>query len=243
MKEPAGFRLPFYWLELVPDRERVQMGGSYPWAVNPNGLRAASITEAYPVRRNGVPLVARIRGRATQYSCRLDWLPADGSDRREWKQHPPDCKGCGIGPLPSSVRRWCNECSTAANIRCVPGTARHYVEKRDDGVCQGCGFDTHLVGMWVRDLKLRRCRGRRGLVAKAQQEILRQLEGAKVLQLQGYSMVTWEMEHVLPVSDGGGLCSLENLTTLCLRCHKDSTAGLAHRRARERSGQKQLALV
>lgn len=47
----------------------------------------------------------------------------------------------------------------------------------------------------------------------------------------------WEMDHIVPVVEGGGGCGLENLRTLCLRCHRDATAQLARRRARARSAQ------
>lgn len=44
----------------------------------------------------------------------------------------------------------------------------------------------------------------------------------------------WEMDHILPVSEGGGECGLENLRTLCRPCHRRETAALAGRRAEAR---------
>jgi 5-methylcytosine-specific restriction endonuclease McrA len=41
----------------------------------------------------------------------------------------------------------------------------------------------------------------------------------------------WEADHIRPVVEGGGACGLENLRTLCVRCHKVETARLAARRA------------
>lgn len=46
----------------------------------------------------------------------------------------------------------------------------------------------------------------------------------------------WEMDHILPVVRGGGGCGLDNLRTLCLRCHRAETARLATERAAERRG-------
>ncbi|MCG8436406.1 MAG: HNH endonuclease, partial [Gammaproteobacteria bacterium] len=37
----------------------------------------------------------------------------------------------------------------------------------------------------------------------------------------------WEMDHIVPVSDGGGGCGLDNLRTLCIPCHKSESARLA----------------
>ena len=42
----------------------------------------------------------------------------------------------------------------------------------------------------------------------------------------------WQADHVTPVVEGGGCSGLDNLRTLCLRCHKGATAKLAQRRRR-----------
>lgn len=42
----------------------------------------------------------------------------------------------------------------------------------------------------------------------------------------------WEMDHIIPVSEGGGMCDLSNLRTLCIPCHKRETAALKKRLAR-----------
>jgi len=42
----------------------------------------------------------------------------------------------------------------------------------------------------------------------------------------------WQADHIVPVVEGGGGCGLDNLRTLCTRCHKTATAGLAKRRSR-----------
>jgi hypothetical protein len=39
----------------------------------------------------------------------------------------------------------------------------------------------------------------------------------------------WQADHILPVAEGGGGCSLENLRTLCLPCHRTVTAELSAR--------------
>jgi len=41
----------------------------------------------------------------------------------------------------------------------------------------------------------------------------------------------WEADHILPVVEGGGGCGLDNLRTLCTRCHRQATAALAARRS------------
>lgn len=49
----------------------------------------------------------------------------------------------------------------------------------------------------------------------------------------------WEADHIIPVIEGGGQCGLENLRTLCLRCHRQATSALARRRAEARKRAKE----
>lgn len=55
--------------------------------------------------------------------------------------------------------------------------------------------------------------------------------------LNGWSLnkpSAWEADHILPVVEGGGECTLDNLRTLCHPCHKKETKALAERRAAAR---------
>jgi len=42
----------------------------------------------------------------------------------------------------------------------------------------------------------------------------------------------WDADHILPVAEGGGECDLDNIRTLCLRCHRVVTAQLRERTRR-----------
>lgn len=44
----------------------------------------------------------------------------------------------------------------------------------------------------------------------------------------------WEMDHVVPVVEGGGECGLDNLRTLCVPCHRRVTRELRARMAARR---------
>lgn len=44
----------------------------------------------------------------------------------------------------------------------------------------------------------------------------------------------WQADHIIPVSEGGGECGLDNMRTLCTRHHKEATKALAARRAEAR---------
>ncbi|GAG13619.1 unnamed protein product [marine sediment metagenome] len=41
--------------------------------------------------------------------------------------------------------------------------------------------------------------------------------------------IDWEADHIVPISEGGGCCGLDNYQTLCVPCHKKESAALAGR--------------
>lgn len=49
-----------------------------------------------------------------------------------------------------------------------------------------------------------------------------------------YGKTLWDADHILPVVEGGGGCGLDNLRTLCVKCHKMVTRDLSRRRATAR---------
>jgi hypothetical protein len=53
----------------------------------------------------------------------------------------------------------------------------------------------------------------------------------------------WQADHTLPVIEGGGSCDLDNLRTLCTKCHAAETAKLAARRAEARKKEKQAMTI
>ena len=52
----------------------------------------------------------------------------------------------------------------------------------------------------------------------------------------------WQADHIIPVVQGGGECDLQNIRTLCTRCHKEETRALAAKRAKERHLSRPLPL-
>jgi 5-methylcytosine-specific restriction endonuclease McrA len=53
---------------------------------------------------------------------------------------------------------------------------------------------------------------------------------AKGFKLSGRRSL-WDADHIVPVSEGGGLCGLDGYRTLCIPCHKRVTADLRARMA------------
>lgn len=138
----------------------------------------------------------------------------------------PLCRQCGM-ECPTTRNTFCSpECVHEWRLTTDPGYQRKHVFARDRGVCWSCGLDTeelkrayHLI---LRSFSVLSWDERRGV-------------NSRVLALgfiPGRSF--WEMDHVVPVVEGGGGCGLSNLRTLCQSCHRRETAALAKRRTEAR---------
>lgn len=132
------------------------------------------------------------------------------------------------GPNGRNLCRWCNLevpqgrttfcspwCVNEWKLRTNPGYLRERVFERDGGICALCGIDCA-----AEFLNLKRCRGQKRLTAWSHWRLR-----------PGQRSSLWDADHIVPVVEGGGECDLENIRTLCLRCHWEATAELRKRRA------------
>jgi 5-methylcytosine-specific restriction endonuclease McrA len=123
-------------------------------------------------------------------------------------------------------------------LRTNPAYARQCVEERDRGICQRCGRDTTPLAdiyQWAKGhyddlfpcLKPLRAWGGRWF----ERRIFSHFFHGDLAALIGVTRlgVAWEMDHEIPVAEGGGECGLENLRTLCIPCHRDVTRELKKR--------------
>jgi hypothetical protein len=123
------------------------------------------------------------------------------------------CRWCNL-EVPSRRSTFCSDwCVHEWRLRTDPGYLREKVFERDRGVCAHCACDARTAYF---DLK--RARG---------------LHRERLLAHWGLKRLTrkslWDADHILPVAEGGGECDLENIRTLCLRCHRLETLALARR--------------
>ena len=128
------------------------------------------------------------------------------------------CRWC-LSPCPGQRRSFCSEeCEKEFLVRYNGNFVRHYLLERDRGICAHCGLDCEATErLYCRAKRLRpRCTG---------DEFFRQWGSWH--RLKTYTM--WDADHIVPVSEGGGCCGLDNYRTLCVMCHKTETAALAAR--------------
>lgn len=164
------------------------------------------------------------------------------------------CRRCGT-EVPTRRRTFCSDgCVHEWRLRSDPGYARRHVEHRDHGVCAACGLDTlelerslrrALVALtgdreWTRThavhedtATIRRFRRplRRALRARGVKLALQALAALGMSADRSF----WDADHVVPVVEGGGLCGLDNLRTLCRPCHRGATSALRARLAARQS--------
>src|SRR5579884_748569 len=129
------------------------------------------------------------------------------------------CRWCGTEVKPPRRTFCCEQCVHHWRMRTSPAYLREQVYKRDRGVCALCAEDT-----------MARSRSLRRLPWRARKRRCQEL-GIPYSRLRS----PWDADHILPVVEGGGQCSLENLRTLCIPCHRSVTAELRARLAAARS--------
>jgi hypothetical protein len=82
---------------------------------------------------------------------------------------------------------------------------------RDKGICLICNTDTKLIAKEALTLQ-----------GSDRETYLQSysISLKRKIWLRKHGGGLWDADHILPVKDGGGLCGLENMRTLCIPCHK-----------------------
>jgi 5-methylcytosine-specific restriction protein A len=146
-------------------------------------------------------------------------MPGGWADRSTLPKGPNGrnlCRWCNL-EVPKGRHTFCSDwCVDEWRLRTDPGYVREKVLERDRGVCAQCGVD--CLAAWRH---LKRLRGTARLKAFTAWDLP---PGA------GLRKSLWDADHIIPVVEGGGECDLENIRTLCLKCHREATDGLRKKR-------------
>jgi len=124
-------------------------------------------------------------------------------------------------------------CLEWMQLRINPAALRAAVFARDRGVCSKCHLDCGALHTRIKPLT--EADRRRVIVIAAPAFAEERHAGILAAACAtGHAGRLWQADHQLAVIDGGGLCGLDNMRTLCVVCHLDETSRLASRRAAER---------
>jgi 5-methylcytosine-specific restriction enzyme A len=124
------------------------------------------------------------------------------------------CRWCSLEVPPRRFTFCSAYCVHEWKLRTQPGYLREQVLLRDRGVCAHCAVDA-VEAM----RKLKRSRGQNRVALMVHWGLKTRIRRS-----------LWEADHITPVIEGGGECDLENIQTLCLRCHRVVTRLLRERR-------------
>ena len=143
-------------------------------------------------------------------------MPGGWVDRKRHPRGPNGrglCRWCSLEVPPRRFTFCSADCVHEWKLRSQPRYLREQIFKRDKGMCAHCG--TNAI---QEHLRLKRARG------AARAALMRHWGlNARVRKS------LWDADHILPVAEGGGECVLDNIRTLCLRCHRTVTAQLRER--------------
>jgi 5-methylcytosine-specific restriction protein A len=143
-------------------------------------------------------------------------MPGGWADRQALPKGPNGrnlCRWCNL-EVPKGRSTFCSAwCVEEWRLRSDPGYLREKVLERDRGICARCGVDCLLAGR-----QLKRLRGAARLKALLHWGLR-----------AGSRKSLWDADHIVPVVEGGGECDLQNIRTLCLKCHRTVTAELRAR--------------
>jgi len=158
------------------------------------------------------------------------------------------CRWCGLDVkrLSKHRRTFCSdECVHEFNLRSSSSYAREYIGKRDKYTCQLCGLECRgLIRQLWKYVNEEMPRLKRDNAIYADYKNYRHARKALEVEFFEKRGLPWvntsnrstfyDIDHILPVVEGGGKAGEDNLRCLCLICHRKETALLHKRRKAER---------
>jgi 5-methylcytosine-specific restriction protein A len=142
------------------------------------------------------------------------------------------CRECQ-NEVPKGRFSFCSDgCVDAWKLRTDPKLQTQFLLERDHGICQLCGLDCIGLLKQLKQLYREERASTNGVRVPKFVAVCEELELPR--HLQKLERRLWEADHILPVIEGGGGCGLDNLRTLCWKCHRVVTAELRTRLARAR---------
>ncbi|XP_072020208.1 DNA annealing helicase and endonuclease ZRANB3-like [Amphiura filiformis] len=158
----------------------------------------------------------------------------------------PLCLFCGQATLSEAEsrhkgaawdRRFCSEqCKEEHGLRNKSSKfAREKLLEAEHGICQQCGLHAHDLFTQVRDM----AKSQRKDFLKSTPYASLSAQKLNEMIKTPYAGQYWHADHIVAVYEGGGLCSLDNLRTLCVMCHEKVTNEQNRQRRKQKRVQQQ----
>jgi len=125
-----------------------------------------------------------------------------------------ECRYCHQKVSPPRRTFCSSKCVHEYRLRTSSSYIRKCVYRRDHGICAICKINTRLIRDEILESDMNE---RLNIYKKYSIPITRKVKKRK----NGGGL--WDADHILPVKFGGGCCSLQNIQTLCIKCHKEKT--------------------
>ena len=136
------------------------------------------------------------------------------------------CRWCQKGVKPPRRTLCSPECEHELKLRTNGNYLRYCIYQRDRGVCAICTIDTKKTAKLALSLEGEE----RNLYLKSLNISLK-----RKIFVKKFGGSLWDGDHIIPVKDGGGCSSLENMRTLCISCHKIVTSQTGTRKKKNES--------
>ena len=138
------------------------------------------------------------------------------------------CRYCQIEVSPPR-RTFCSDtCVHEWKLRSSTKYLREHVYERDLGICALCKIDTRYQKIEIENSR------RLAKVSGSKDGYLDFVRKLSLTEKESLKSI-WHADHILPVSHGGGETGLDNIRTLCIKCHKTETKKLNGKKKNERS--------
>lgn len=146
------------------------------------------------------------------------------------------CRWCERPITAANRKTYCsNECSHHYRIRSDNRYVRWSVWNRDAGVCAVCTRRTADLNAQWRTW----CETYPGKDVKSWGGF----DNWKFPRAYNLAKTWWEADHIVPIKEGGGMCGLEGLQTLCVPCHFRKTYRIRKRNPRDTSSPSSVAAI
>jgi 5-methylcytosine-specific restriction protein A len=134
------------------------------------------------------------------------------------------CRWCNKSVKPPRKTMCSPECVHELSLRINGRYLRDCIYKRDKGICAMCNIDTKLTAKNLLLLIANKENNKEDKIEEYMKEY--GISKKRKIWIKKHGGGLWDGDHIIPVKDGGGLCGLENMRTLCIKCHKGVTASM-----------------